>query len=361
VNDRQNPVSLKLVDFGLGSMLGEQHAHGTVGTPGFAAPEVYGRGSYTEVADIFSAGVVLYILLTGRPPFKAPTDMLNIRGHIQSLFDGPDLESEPFSKISELTRALLDRMLLPNPAFRCTAAKALDHACFKEGTLQSSEPVLWHSTNSEVHFLQVMGVWEGASRGGSQSGTGVPTKLEKISESDDEDEEQSHILEALCISIVHQLPIAVCVADPGEEDCPIVAVSRGFTETTGFTNSQCIGRNCRFLNVTRATEMAKESRDGLQRAVREETTFLGVVPNAKADGTPFNNLLHLSPLDLGSKTYMVGVQMETKDPEPFPHGQNREEALAVVRKAHGLIRHWVRASQCGVGACKLRTDTDAAS
>merc|ERR1712039_205970 len=122
---------------------------------------------------------------------------------------------------------------------------------------------------------------------------------------------------------------------------------------TGFTNEQCLGKNCRFPNVRRRDEMPLESRQGLRRAINEESTFFGVLPNSKADGTPFNNLLHLSPLDLGSKTYMVGVQMQVEDADPFPRGQRREEALAVVRKAHGTIRHWVRSSFNGCGARKL--------
>merc|ERR1712039_451085 len=122
---------------------------------------------------------------------------------------------------------------------------------------------------------------------------------------------------------------------------------------TGFTNEQCLGKNCRFPNVRRRDEMPLESRQGLRRAINEESTFFGVVPNSKFDGTPFNNLLHLSPLDLGSKTYMVGVQMEVDDEKLSLQGHRREESLAIVRKAHGAVRHWVKCSQGGVGAKKL--------
>merc|ERR1712232_393469 len=130
--------------------------------------------------------------------------------------------------------------------------------------------------------------------------------------------------------------MAVSVADPSREDCPIVAVSMGFVELTGFTREQIVGRNCRLLNSERSAEMAPEVREGIHRAIREETTFLGMVGNVKADGTRFNNLLHLSPLDLGSKTYMVGVQAEVEEEHNFLDGPRREATLAVVRKAHGV-------------------------
>mmetsp|Transcript_102274 Transcript_102274/g.161562 ORF Transcript_102274/g.161562 Transcript_102274/m.161562 type:complete len:599 (-) Transcript_102274:102-1898(-) len=349
---KQFSMSLKLVDFGLGCNIGV--AGGIVGTPGFTAPEIYGRGLYTEVVDIFSAGVVLYILLTGRPPFRAPINMQHIGDHVQSLMDGPDLTSRPFLSISNLCCRLLDTMMLPNPVFRWTAKRALNHDWFRV-VHRPDQPILWHSSSSEVHFLRVMGVWEGTSKC-SKSLSSCSLSLAKINELgvNGEDLEQSQILESLCASIVHQLPIPVCVADPSAKDCPIVAVSRGFVELTGFSFDQCIGKNCRFLNETRDAEMTEETRTAIRRAIRQEITFLGVLPNSKADGTPFNNLLHLSPLDLGSKTYMVGVGMEVKDPNVFPQGHRREEALAIVRKAHSAIRHWVRSSQCGFGACKLR-------
>merc|ERR1711920_88053 len=195
----------------------------------------------------------------------------------------------------------------------------------------------------------------------SQFSKSLTPPLLTIGECVDKDKEQSLILEALCVSLVRQMPIAVCIADPNEDDCPIIAISHGFTELTGFSNDECIGKNCRFLNTKRAAEMRQESRKGLRRAVQEETTFFGVVPNSRADGTPFNNLLHLSPLDLGSKTYMVGVQMEVEDESPTSQGQRREESLAVVRKAHGAVRHWVKCSQGGVGAKKLSARSDTIS
>jgi serine/threonine protein kinase len=361
INDKETSrsrVSLKLIDFGLGCNVGSDSALGAVGTPGYAAPEVYGRGSYNEVADVFSAGVVLYILFTGRPPFRPPLNMQNISVHVQSLFDGPDWSSTPFSFISDAGVSILDSMLLPNPVCRCTAAKALQHTFFKPRRTLGNEGALWYSSSSEVSFLKVMGVWSGSckSSGVGSGALEVLNPLAKIQETADlgDDDEDSHILEALCVSIVHEMSIAVSIGDPGQDDCPIVAVSRGFYNLTGFSNSECVGRNCRFLNAGRADEMPPLCREGLRQATQEEQTFLGVVPNMKADGTPFNNLVHLAPLDMGSKTYMIGVQMETQDADPFPKGQHREEALAVVRKAHAVIRHWVRSSQCGIGAKKLR-------
>lgn len=60
---------IKLADFGLATYIKPgQNLHGTVGSPFYIAPEVL-AGGYNEAADIWSTGVILYILLSGIPPF----------------------------------------------------------------------------------------------------------------------------------------------------------------------------------------------------------------------------------------------------------------------------------------------------
>ena len=61
---------MKLADFGLAVM--ERPAlffHGFAGTPGYLAPEVILRQPYGPTVDMWAAGVILYILLVGYPPF----------------------------------------------------------------------------------------------------------------------------------------------------------------------------------------------------------------------------------------------------------------------------------------------------
>src|SRR6185295_13645007 len=68
-----------VTDFGLAKRLGQTGPTGVgapMGTPGYMAPEqAAGRTDVTASADIYSLGAILYELVAGRPPFRAPTVM----------------------------------------------------------------------------------------------------------------------------------------------------------------------------------------------------------------------------------------------------------------------------------------------
>ena len=63
-------AALKISDFGLSRMVEEDvFATETCGTPGYVAPEILQRKPYHLACDLWSIGCVLFILLSGSPPF----------------------------------------------------------------------------------------------------------------------------------------------------------------------------------------------------------------------------------------------------------------------------------------------------
>ncbi|KAJ8423172.1 hypothetical protein Cgig2_020971 [Carnegiea gigantea] len=94
-----------------------------VGSPYYMAPEVLKRNYGPEV-DVWSAGVILYILLCGVPPFWAETEqgvaLAILRGNI-------DFKREPWPQISDSAKSLVKQMLDPDPNKRLTAQQVLEH------------------------------------------------------------------------------------------------------------------------------------------------------------------------------------------------------------------------------------------
>ncbi|XVE52498.1 hypothetical protein DITRI_Ditri02bG0126900 [Diplodiscus trichospermus] len=120
--NKNDDFSLKAIDFGYSIFFEPgQVFTDTVGSPYYVAPEVINR-HYGPEADIWSAGVILYILLSGVAPFRAETRQAQfdatLKGHI-------DFESEPWPQISDGAKDLIRRMLCLQPSERLTAGAVL--------------------------------------------------------------------------------------------------------------------------------------------------------------------------------------------------------------------------------------------
>jgi calcium-dependent protein kinase len=67
---KENDYEMKIADFGLASFIQRgEFLYLRCGSPGYVAPELLEDKGYYSKADVFSAGVILYVLLTGRPAF----------------------------------------------------------------------------------------------------------------------------------------------------------------------------------------------------------------------------------------------------------------------------------------------------
>ncbi|CAA6666724.1 unnamed protein product [Spirodela intermedia] len=128
---------LKVTDFGLSVFIEEGKVYqGIVGSAYYVAPEVL-RRSYGKEIDVWSAGIILYILLSGVPPFFADGE-----GVFDAILHGKlDLESDPWPSISPAAKDLVEKMLTRDPKQRITAARALDHPWIRVGGEASNKPI----------------------------------------------------------------------------------------------------------------------------------------------------------------------------------------------------------------------------
>ncbi|XP_057425494.1 calcium-dependent protein kinase 11-like [Lotus japonicus] len=115
-------AKMKATDFGLSVFYKPGQAfHDVVGSPYYVAPEVLCKHYGPEV-DVWSAGVILYILLSGVPPFWAETEA----GIFKQILHGDlDFVSDPWPSISDSAKDLVKLMLERDPRTRISAHEVL--------------------------------------------------------------------------------------------------------------------------------------------------------------------------------------------------------------------------------------------
>ena len=132
---------LKLIDFGLSAYIagGPNQSENTqlktqCGTAGYQAPEVLKGEEYGFAADMFSVGVIAYMLLTGSPPFydsprRPSIDVQIVKGLVS-------YDAAWCNHLSEQAIDFLQQLLHPNPSQRLTAAQVQSHPWMKKRLTQ---------------------------------------------------------------------------------------------------------------------------------------------------------------------------------------------------------------------------------
>ncbi|CAN4099115.1 unnamed protein product [Withania somnifera] len=117
-------AELKAIDFGLSIFFEPGQRFGEiVGSPYYMAPEVL-RRNYGPEVDVWSAGVILYILLCGVPPFCAETE----EGIAHAIVKGTiDFNRDPWPRVSDEAKDLVKGMLNADPYNRFTVEEVLEH------------------------------------------------------------------------------------------------------------------------------------------------------------------------------------------------------------------------------------------
>nr|AML78078.1 putative LOV domain-containing protein [Begonia sp. BC-2016] len=145
------------------------------------------------------------------------------------------------------------------------------------------------------------------------------------------------------------------VSDATQPDCPIVYASSGFFTMTGYSSDDVIGRNCRFLQ---GADTDQNEVDKIRNAVRNGKSYCGRLLNYKKNGSPFWNLLTVTPIkDENGKTIkFIGMQVEVSkytegviDKALRPNGlpqslirydaRQKEKALNSIEEVLQTVKH----------------------
>ncbi|CAG9110858.1 hypothetical protein JYU34_011104 [Plutella xylostella] len=137
---------LKLADFGLAVEVWRP-LHAVCGTPTYVAPEILLETGYGLKIDVWAAGVILYILLCGFPPFSSPD------GDQEKLFDAIlsarlEFPAPHWERVSAGAVDLLANMLRPQPELRFAAEDVLDHAWMADDYDETCDYRAWYDDDS---------------------------------------------------------------------------------------------------------------------------------------------------------------------------------------------------------------------
>ncbi|GLD50882.1 death-associated protein kinase 3 [Lates japonicus] len=120
---------IKLIDFGIAHQIKAGNEFKNIfGTPEFVAPEIVNYEPLGLEADMWSIGVITYILLSGASPFLGETKQETLT-NISAV--NYDFDEEYFSNTSELAKDFIRRLLVKDPKKRMTIDDSLEHPWIK--------------------------------------------------------------------------------------------------------------------------------------------------------------------------------------------------------------------------------------
>nr|XP_012136815.1 PREDICTED: serine/threonine-protein kinase GD17699-like isoform X2 [Megachile rotundata] len=139
---------LKLGDFGLAQIVREP-LYTVCGTPTYVAPEILAETGYGLKIDVWAAGVILYILLCGFPPFVSPEN--EQEELFERILSGQYEFTPPYwDSVSDSAKQLISNMLQAQPELRFSAEDVLDHPWLAEASRPQQQHLPTRRSNTGI-------------------------------------------------------------------------------------------------------------------------------------------------------------------------------------------------------------------
>ncbi|CAN0878992.1 Serine/threonine-protein kinase SRK2E [Linum grandiflorum] len=193
---------LKICDFGYSkSLVLHSQPKSTVGTPAYIAPEVLLKKEYDgKIADVWSCGVTLYVMLVGSYPFEDPREPKNFRKTIQRILN-VQYSIPDYVHISKECQHLISRIFVSEPEKRITIPEIRNHEWFLKNlpvdligddnaSSQFDEQQSWQSVDE---IMQIIAEATLPAAGTWSLNQGLMGSLDIDDEMDEDDEIQSDL------------------------------------------------------------------------------------------------------------------------------------------------------------------------
>lgn len=144
-------TDVKLIDFGLATKLNpNDEVKISTGTAEFAAPEIVERDAVGFYTDMWSVGVLAYVLLSGLSPFAGETDVETLKNVKACDWE---FDEEAFRNVSDEAKDFIRRLLVKNKEKRMTAHECLEHVWLTGDSIAKTEPFNREKFNSRIMKL----------------------------------------------------------------------------------------------------------------------------------------------------------------------------------------------------------------
>ncbi len=126
MTSEDNNADIKILDFGLSKILGPgEYCVEPYGTLSYVAPEVLLEKSYNNKIDLWSLGVITYLIVSGKLPFDHRQDDQEIAR--QTIYEEPSFKNNIWKKISKECIDFISKLLVKDPEKRMNIKDALEH------------------------------------------------------------------------------------------------------------------------------------------------------------------------------------------------------------------------------------------
>jgi hypothetical protein len=167
---------------------------------------------------------------------------------------------------------------------------------------------------------------------------------------------------ALFAAAIEAAPIGIVISDPALPDNPVIFINQSYTNITGFSRDEAIGRNCRILQ---GIHTDKETARILSAKVKAQKAASAVILNYRKDGTQFWNDLKINPVfnKAGKLTNFIAMQSDitairATQEDLIRAKEQAERATHVKSNFMAMISHEIRTPINGIlGTLSLLQDT----
>jgi len=143
--------TIKIADFGLSKDFSQEQLQTSCGTPDYVAPEVLMGEPYDMGVDIWSIGVITYVLLCGFPPFYGDTQKDLFEMILSARVEFPDPE---WTEVSAEAKDFIKKILVLDPEKRLTAEQCLEHKWVVDLTQPKKSQIKRLETFSMIKFRE---------------------------------------------------------------------------------------------------------------------------------------------------------------------------------------------------------------